>query len=244
MSTPWYAHWFNTPYYHDLYKHRDDHEALRFIKELCTKLHVKNGESALDMACGRGRHARVLSELGLRTVGVDLSPESIDYARQFEHKHLRFEVGNMLKELPLGPFDWVMNLFTSFGYFEDDTSHELAIKNMANTLKPNGRLVMDFMNTGKITENLIPDDVVHTDMATYQITRKIEKGYIVKNISVNHNSNISKFEERVRAFSANDFKNMLEKAGLDVVEIAGDYDLSSYSEKSSNRMVIIAKKSQ
>ena len=101
MSTPWYAQWFNTTYYHDLYQNRDDREALRFIEELCTKLKVKNGESALDLACGRGRHAKVLSEQGLKTLGVDLSQESIEFARRYEHKHLHFEVGNMLEELPL-----------------------------------------------------------------------------------------------------------------------------------------------
>ena len=242
MSTPWYAQWFNTTYYHDLYQNRDDREALRFIEELCTKLKVKNGESALDLACGRGRHAKVLSEQGLKTLGVDLSQESIEFARQYEHKHLHFEVGNMLEELPFGPFDWVMNLFTSFGYFENDNLHELALKNMAKTLKPKGKLVMDFMNSGKIKENLIPENIVQTEMATYGITRKLEKGYIVKNIQVNHGNSILNFEERVRAFSADDFKKMLDKARLEVVEIAGDYDLSPYSKKNSNRMIIIAQK--
>ena len=183
MSTPWYAQWFNTTYYHDLYQNRDDREALRFIEELCTKLKVKNGESALDLACGRGRHAKVLSEQGLKTLGVDLSQESIEFARRYKHKHLHFEVGNMLEELPFGPFDWVMNLFTSFGYFENDNLHELALKNMAKTLKPKGKLVMDFMNSGKIKENLIPENIVQTEMATYGITRKLEKRIYCKKYS-------------------------------------------------------------
>ena len=242
MSTPWYANWFNTAYYHDLYQNRDDREALRFIEELCTKLKIKNGESALDIACGRGRHAKVLSEQGLKTLGIDLSQESIEFARQYEHKHLRFKVGNMLEELPFGSFDWVMNLFTSFGYFENDNLHELALKNMANTLKPQGRLVIDFMNSGKIAGNLIPENIVQTDIATYEITRKEEKGYIVKNIQVKHGNSILNFEERVRAFTADDFKKMLDKAKLKIIEIAGDYNLSSYSEKNSNRMIIIAQK--
>ena len=242
MSAPWYANWFNTTYYHDLYQHRDDREALQFIEDLCVKLKVKNGDSVLDLACGRGRHAKVLSEQALNTLGVDLSPESIEYARQYEHEHLHFEVGNMLEELPFGPFDWVMNLFTSFGYFDNDSLHELAIKNMAKTLKPNGKLVIDFMNSGKITEHLVPENIVHTNMASYQISRKVEKGYILKNIQVNDSNSILNFQERVRAFSTADFENMLKKARLEVVEIAGDYDLSSYSEKISNRMIIIAQK--
>ena len=77
MSTPWYATWFNTEFYHDLYRHRDEHETRLFIVELCNKLGVQDGERAMDMACGRGRHAKVLSEQGLHTLGVDLSPENI-----------------------------------------------------------------------------------------------------------------------------------------------------------------------
>ena len=53
MSTPWYATWFNTEFYHDLYRHRDEHEARLFIVELCKKLGVQDGERAMDMACGR-----------------------------------------------------------------------------------------------------------------------------------------------------------------------------------------------
>ena len=68
MNLPWYQTWFNTPYYHDLYQHRDLNEAREFIESLCQKLDVKEGEIAIDVACGRGRHAQVLANQGLDTV--------------------------------------------------------------------------------------------------------------------------------------------------------------------------------
>ena len=182
MSTPWYATWFNTTFYHDLYQHRDENEARSFIEELCRKLEVKEGETAMDLACGRGRHAKVLSQQGLDTLGVDLSPESISYASQFAHEGLRFKVGNMLEEMAFGPFDWVMNLFTSFGYFENDDLHQLALNQMSRCVKPGGKLVLDFMNSAKIAANLVPENTVHTEMATYRINRKIEAGTIIKSI--------------------------------------------------------------
>lgn len=242
MSTPWYATWFNTTFYHDLYQHRDEHEARNFIVELCKKLGVEQGESAMDMACGRGRHAKVLSEQGLETMGVDLSPESISYANKFSHDSLRFEVGNMLERLPFGPFDWVMNLFTSFGYFEDDGLHQLALNHMAECLKPGGKLVLDFMNSAKIAAHLVPENTVHTEMATYSINRKIEDGVIVKSIKVSHDCTIEFFEERVRAFRVEELQTMLENAGLKDVEIKGGYDLCDYDELDSDRMIFIAHK--
>lgn len=196
----------------------------------------------MDMACGRGRHAKVLSEQGLDTLGVDLSPESISYASQFSHDALRFEVGNMLEELPFGPFDWVMNLFTSFGYFEDDSLHQLALNHMAACLKPGGKLVLDFMNSAKIAANLVPENTVHTEKATYSINRKIEDGIIVKSIKVSHACTIEFFEERVRAFNVEELRSMLENAGLTEVEVKGGYDLCNYDELESDRMIFIAHK--
>ena len=132
MIDPWYATWFNTEFYHDLYKHRDQYEARGFIEELCTNLKVISGQTALDIACGKGRHAKVLSEQGLKTIGIDLSEESIQYARRFEHENLCFEQGNMLEPLSVDSCDWVFNLFTSFGYFENDDMHQSAIRHMSN----------------------------------------------------------------------------------------------------------------
>ena len=73
--TPWYATWFNTPYYHDLYSHRDYHEARALILTLCKALNVEPGQGALDIACGRGRHAKVLAESGLHTVALTSAPK-------------------------------------------------------------------------------------------------------------------------------------------------------------------------
>ncbi|HCP41115.1 MAG TPA: SAM-dependent methyltransferase [Cryomorphaceae bacterium] len=242
MTAPWYATWFNTEFYHDLYRHRDEYEARRFIVELCKKLGVNNGERAMDMACGRGRHAKVLSEQGLNTLGLDLSPENISFARQFQNECLEFKVGNMLEELDFGFFDWVMNLFTSFGYFDDDALHQRALNHMAQCLKPGGRLVLDYMNSAKIAAQLVPENLVHTDKAVYRISRKIENGIIVKSIKVSHDSTLNFFEERVRAFSKNDLYRMLICADLENIQVKGNYDLSSYKELDSERMIFIAQK--
>ena len=242
MQHPWYTTWFNTSFYHDLYQHRDEYEARHFIRELCKRLGVQPGETALDMACGRGRHAKVLSEQGLNVLGVDLSEESIAYAQQFAHEELQFSKGNMLEPLPLGPFDWVFNLFTSFGYFEDDTLHQEAINNMAKTLRPGGKLVLDYMNSAKIAANLVPSSEVQTELAHYSITRDLEDETIVKRIRVHKDCEIQHFEERVRAFSPEQLSLFMTHAGLELVHIKGDYDLSDFDPEQSNRMILIAQK--
>ena len=243
MSLPWYQTWFNTPYYHDLYQHRDLTEARGFIESLCQNLGVKEGEIAIDMACGRGRHAQVLANQGLETLGIDLSPESIAFANQFAHEGLEFRVGNMLEPLQAPPADWIFNLFTSFGYFEDDTMHAAAITHMAGALKLGGKLVLDYMNAKKIATQLVPEDTVQTTLARYKITRQIEGDSIVKSISFEEpGCNILQFEERVRAFELHELKTFMEAAGLRVLDQHGDYDLSPFSPDESDRLIIIAQK--
>jgi SAM-dependent methyltransferase len=218
------------------------HEARGFIRELCRELGVQAGESAIDVACGRGRHAQVLSEAGLQTLGIDLSEESIAYAQEFAHEGLEFKVADMLRPLPGAPVHWVFNLFTSFGYFEDDADHELAIQNMANALEPGGKLILDYMNSIRISANLVPSDTVVTDMAQYNISRRVENGTIIKTITFTEECQLNHFEERVRAFSESDLRGFMEKAGLEVEGVKGDYDLSDYDPEYSDRLLIIAKK--
>ena len=243
MNLPWYQTWFNTPYYHDLYQHRDLNEAREFIESLCQKLGVKEGEIAIDVACGRGRHAQVLANQGLDTVGLDLSPESISYANQFAHEGLSFQVGDMLEPFEVPRADWVFNLFTSFGYFEEDSMHARAISNMAGALKPGGKLVLDYMNAEKIAAQLVAEDAVQTELARYKITRRIEGDSIVKQISFEEpGCNILRFEERVRAFELDELTRFMKAAGLSVLDQHGDYDLSPFSPEESNRLIIIAQK--
>lgn len=242
--TPWYATWFNTPYYHDLYSHRDYHEARLLILTLCKALNVEPGQRALDIACGRGRHALVLAESGLHTVGIDLSPENIAIASKMAHDQLSFQVGNMLEQLEVQGAHWVFNLFTSFGYFEDDAMHQQAIENMANALLPGGKLVLDYMNAQKIAAKLVPKDQIKTNLATYEISRRVEDQTIVKTIKLSEDGcSIFNYEERVRAFSKAELCEFMEKAGLNVKSVHGDYELGAFDSEYSDRLIIIAEKS-
>ena len=71
-ETTWYASWFNTPYYHILYKDRDYNEAENFMFNLTEYLNVPEQGKILDLACGKGRHAIYLNKIGYNVTGVDL----------------------------------------------------------------------------------------------------------------------------------------------------------------------------
>ena len=107
----WFTSWFDTPYYHVLYKNRDFNEAKRFMDKLTTYLQIPKGKEILDLACGKGRHAVYLNSLGYTITGVDLSPQSIAHAKQFENDTLHFDVHDMSKPYSQ-KFNAVFNLFS------------------------------------------------------------------------------------------------------------------------------------
>ena len=80
----WFTSWFDSLYYHTLYKNRDEKEAQAFIDNLVAHLQIKKGSKLIDIACGKGRHAKYFNQKGMDVVGVDLSPNSISAAKKIK----------------------------------------------------------------------------------------------------------------------------------------------------------------
>ena len=118
-ESSWFASWFDTPYYHILYKDRNYREAQIFMDNLTHYLNLPEHAKVLDLACGKGRHSIYLNQLGFRVLGVDLSENSIEIANKNANDTLNFKVHDMREPIK-EQFDAVFNLFTSFGYFEND----------------------------------------------------------------------------------------------------------------------------
>jgi SAM-dependent methyltransferase len=239
-TTKWFASWFDTPFYHILYKNRDDSEAQLFMDNLTQYLNLPEQGSILDLACGKGRHSRYLNQIGYNTTGVDLSENSIAFAKQFENEHLRFDVHNMCKPYKR-QFDAVFNLFTSFGYFDDEIDNLNTIKAIKSNLNATGFGVIDFMNTEQVIANLVPEDTKTIDGITFNLKRFVKDGYIVKTISFEAEGETYNFEERVRAFTLVDFENLFKAANVHLLDVFGGYTLKPYDAKTSERLVMIFK---
>ncbi|MBT8259998.1 MAG: class I SAM-dependent methyltransferase [Flavobacteriaceae bacterium] len=237
-NSQWYKSWFDTPFYHILYKDRDYSEAKAFMKKITTYLNVPEDGELLDLACGRGRHSIHLNQLGYHVTGLDLSEESIKYAKQFENECLHFYVYDMSKPY-LKSFDIVLNLFTSFGYFENEADNQNTINAIKENLKPNGIGVIDFLNSDYIIEHLIPEETKTVEHITFYLKRYVENGYIIKEISFNHEDQDYNFFERVKAFTLEDFKSMFQNSNLQLIDIFGDYNLGKFYKNKSERLIMI-----
>ncbi len=239
-TTKWFVSWFDTSFYHILYKDRDDTEAQVFMDNLSQYLNLPEEGTILDLACGKGRHSRYLNGIGFDVTGVDLSENSIAFAKQFENERLQFDVHDMCKPYKK-QFDAVFNLFTSFGYFDDEADNLNTIKAIKSNLNETGFAVIDFMNTEQVIANLVPENTKTIDGITFHLKRFVKDGYIVKTIHFEADGETYNFEERVRAFTLSDFEALFEAAGVHLLDVFGNYALDRYDAKTSERLVMIFK---
>ena len=239
-DTTWYASWFNTPFYHILYKDRNYSEAENFMYNLTNYLNIPENGKILDLACGKGRHSIYLNKIGFNVTGVDLSKNSIAYAKQFENDTLKFNVHDMCKPYH-EQFDAVFNLFTSFGYFENEEDNLNTIKAIKANLNKVGFGVIDFLNSDYVINNLVTEDIKTIEGIEFHQKRYVKDGYIVKNISFSAEGKDFKFQERVRAFTLADFEALFQKAGVYLLDVFGDYKLNKYHKNTSKRLILMFK---
>lgn len=239
-KTQWYASWFDTPYYHILYKDRDHDEAQLFMDNLTNYLNLPEDGKILDLACGKGRHSVYLNSLGYHVTGVDLSENSIAYAKQYENDKLHFEVHDMCQPFNK-KFDAVFNLFTSFGYFDDEQDNLRTINAIQADLNDYGFGVIDFMNSDFVINNLVPEDTKTVEDITFYLKRYVKDGYLFKDISFEDKGESYAFQERVKAFTIKDFEMLFEKANVHLLDVFGDYKLRKFDKHTSERLIMIFK---
>lgn len=240
----WYKNWFNSPFYHKLYFERDEKEAAGFIQQLVKHLHPPAGARMLDVACGKGRHSKTLAALGFSVTGIDISPDSIAAARQYEKENLDFFVHDMRLPFYANYFDYAFNFFTSFGYFNTRREHDDAIRTIARSLKKGGCFTIDYLNVHHAEEHLVHNEVKTIGETVYDIHRWDDDNHFFKKITVTDPALKTPifYTEKVAKFSPGDFTDMLSYQGLQVQELFGDYTFSPYDVRKTPRLIIVARK--
>jgi len=244
VEKEWYKAWFSSPFYHKLYFEHDENEAQNFIIRLLEYLKAPVGSRVLDVACGRGRHSKFLAAQDLDVTGIDISFESIGYAKRFEKENLHFYQHDMRMPMWINYFDYVFNFFTSFGYFATRREHDDAIRTIAKSLKRSGTVLFDYLNVHYVEDHLVHDEIKSVDSTQYEIHRWMHDDFFYKKIIVTDHSLESpiQFTEKVAKLSLGDFTDMLSFQGLQVLDVFGDYNLNGYHVNKTPRMIVVAKK--
>jgi SAM-dependent methyltransferase len=243
-TAPWFATWFDTPEYHRLYADRDLAEAERFVDALLRRLRPAPSARILDLGCGAGRHSRRVAAHDFDVTGFDLSANSIAQARAHVTRRLRFRRHDMRRSFGTGRYEIVLNLFTSFGYFDGEPEHVRVLNNIARALTPGGTLVLDYLNAAYADAHRVGDETRTMGSVRFRIARWTTGTHLFKRLTVEHveREDAHTWVERVARFSVADFRRMLAGAGMMVEHVYGDYALGRFDPNSSPRLILVARK--
>jgi SAM-dependent methyltransferase len=233
--TEWFEEWFGEDYLR-LYPHRDEAEAERAVGLILRTVPYRAGWRVLDVACGAGRHTRAFTSHGAHCTGVDLSATLLRLAREATSAPL---VRADMRSLPIRPgsMDLTVNLFTSFGYFDQDSEHRTALAEMISTIRTGGWFVIDFLNPATVRRGLVPEETVKLSGSTVRVSRSVSPDgrYVCKSIRAPEGK---AFTERVRLFEPDQISEMLESLGMTVRIRYGDYDASALSIDSPRTILV------
>lgn len=239
---PWYKEWFGEEYL-ELYSHRDESEAEEHVDFVVRGLGGgPRPRAVLDLACGSGRHTAVLRRRGYRALGVDLS---LTFLARMKERGLPPVAGDM-RRLPFvdESFDWVLNFFTSFGYFERERENFRVLEEIVRILTPGGRFLIDLMNPGPVLENLEPWDEKQMDGRRAVIERwydaaaqRVNKRIVVETPGERPRT----FRESVRLYQPEEVTIGLRWAGLEVDGLYGNFQGDPY-ERDSERLILLGHK--
>lgn len=244
----WFKKWFSNKLYLKIYRHRDEADAKHLIDLIQRTIPTYSREKILDLACGAGRHSIELARRGFDVTGIDLSSYLITEAKKSARTSpeqglkVKFEIKDMRDFNYLGKYNLVVNLFTSFGYFENDEENFSVIQNVWNSLAPSGYFVLDFLNPVYLEKNLVKRTVNKYEGMVVVQTRKIENGFVEKKIKITEGKETSEHYERLRLFKDKEFTSMFKRAGFKIIKRVGDYYGNPFTETKSSRLIYFAQK--
>ncbi|MEJ7599087.1 MAG: methyltransferase domain-containing protein [Kofleriaceae bacterium] len=202
------------------------------------------GAQVLDVGCGYGRHAMELAARGFHVVGLDLStPLLVRGGEESQRRGLQINfVRGDMRELDFeAQFDAAYCLFSTFGYFDDETNKK-TIANIARALKPGGRVLIEILNR----------DYLITDLPTRVwwegdgcvVLEEVELNYFSSRIQVNRSVVFDdgrqlEQEISVRAYSLHEVGKLMHAAGFRVLEVSGGYHTRSRFFGNQSRHIIV-----
>ncbi|QQG42574.1 MAG: class I SAM-dependent methyltransferase [Candidatus Giovannonibacteria bacterium] len=233
----------------------------RQIPFLLKRLQLKKGAEILDLACGHGRHAIELAKRGYKVTGLDFSKHFIDIAKKDANEKgvkVNFIQGDMRNLSFVNKFDAIINIFTSFGYFDDESDNELVLRKISRALKPNGKFLIEINNAmGKLARM---SQEGKTDKKTGFLTN-VKKDKLSNSLIVTtkdefnpatmrwsmtrtwkEKGRLKIYKTNVRMFSPPELNNMMKRNDLRIEKTWGDLQGSPFGF-AARRLVVLARKS-
>jgi SAM-dependent methyltransferase len=248
VQPDWYDGFFEGDWLDEIALNADAEWSELQTSFLVEQLELQPGERILDLACGHGRVALPLARRGFAVTGVDLSPRSLEVARasaQSQGLDVDFVESDM-RELDFdGAFDAAYNVYTSFGYFEEDAENQRVLEAVSRALRPGGRFLIDIINpTGlaaryqtRLWEQLDSGAAFLQEHEFDMLGGRNRARWIF----LREDGRRSELVHSLRAYASWELARMLEAAGLNVVRGWGDFE-GAELELTSRRLILRADK--
>ncbi len=240
----WYRRAFAGEYL-DVYRHRSHTAARLEMAALFGVLKEPSAARILDLCCGAGRHSAALRQQGFTPFGMDLSPELLAESHPTPAHPCRVARGDM-RALPFraNSLDLVLQLFTSFGYFETDAENRTVLSEVLRTLRPGGRHVLDLMNRERTLAALVPRSIDERDGRRLEQRRRFRSDVerVEKTVEITEPSgDVVTWTESVRVFRPDEISRWLTEAGGVVVDVLGSFAGAAFDQHMSERMIIVTR---
>ena len=237
--------WDKTYLLSELPSEIETEEEVDFIRDV---LELQPGNVVLDLCCGNGRHGQCLAKQNVTVIGLDSSRFLLDEARKnmlSTEYGIHFIEGDM-RRIPLKPTcDAVINLFTSFGFFDEEENRQV-LSEVAAVLKPGGKFLLDYWNPHTViqldgTRNWwwISDAV----LALAEVEYRPESGQLsdYRTVIELTTGDVRKTVNRLRFYFPTELKSILDGVGLEVCATYGDFDYSPFLID-ARRMITVAER--
>jgi SAM-dependent methyltransferase len=241
-NEPWYDRFFRTEY---LAFDEHPHTALE-IDFILNTLNLPNGSRLLDLCCGYGRHAIPLAQSGLSITGLDRSYQMLRAAQQQAQKEatsIHFVRADM-RAFPFElPFDAIISLFSSIGYFDNESENFNVIQNIAEALKPGGRFLVETTNRDFVVRHSLPMQVYRpTNMLLIEersFDALTSRTHV--DVTVIQNGCETHLSHTIRIYTPTELDLLLASVGLDTIAVWGDFHGNNFTSDSQH-MILLAEK--
>ncbi len=238
----WFKEWFNSDLYLKVYNHRGSEDAEKLVDLILSFINPVKQSKILDSACGVGRHSNYLAEKGFNVFGFDLSKNLLLEASE-RAKEKNLNVKYLLTDIRTAcfktKFDIILNMFTSFGYFENDEENFCFFRNAKSFLKDDGYLVIDYFNPIYLRSNLVVNSHKLFNDILIDEHRLFEGNRIKKKINIKNENDVFEFEESVALYEFCELKSRFEEMNFKILKTFGDYSGHDFVEEKSERIILI-----
>lgn len=213
-------------------------ETERECRQIVELLSLRPGDAVLDAGCGFGRTAGVLARMGLEATGVDISPAAIAEAER-RNPGPRYLVHDLTRPLPagVGPFDAVVNLYSSFGYGRTVADDQAVLETWRGALREGGRLVMELSDIERTLARLGPLGTV-VEREDGGVRERLYVDPETRILHVRYTQGDRSVEVRTRYYEADELAAMVERAGFADVARYGGFDRRP--KRPEDRLVLVA----